>query len=64
MSEENAKKDSIPVLINQDNLDNNDLQLRPLMLEDLKFETLNVSNGYGFLMIINFLFNKKYKCYR
>jgi hypothetical protein len=43
MSEENAKKDGIPVLSNQDNIDNNDLQSRPLMLEDLKFETLNVS---------------------
>jgi len=43
MSEENAKKDGIPVLSSQDNIDNNDLQSRPLMLEDLKFETLNVS---------------------
>jgi hypothetical protein len=51
MSEENANKDSIPVLTNQDNIDNNDLQSRPFMLENLKFETLNVSH-YNFIKLI------------
>ena len=44
MAEENANKNSIPVLPALDNNETNELQSRPLMLEDLKFETLIVSN--------------------